>query len=225
MLKRKPAFVVVIFFFVILQAKAQSANSLYFVTGSDTVFCTSLEYGTSAQGYLNNLEYTDLTGKNVLLHGRKEVPDVSTFHMGSIVYDKVPLKAHQPDSYIRYTERVVDGKLKVYLSQQNMVTTYNTLDRVKFNPPVQVNSGHYQPGGSSLVSSGIPSSGHSGLYRFYLKMPDGKYYKINKSGNVKKIIRPYLENCEDFVKAYKGDYSTREKPFMEMIELYNTLCK
>jgi hypothetical protein len=56
-------------------------------------------------------------------------------------------------------------------------------------------------------------------------MPDGTYYKINNGSNMKKIMRPYLEKCREFAKSYKGEYSTREEPFMKMITLYNALCK
>lgn len=65
----------------------------------------------------------------------------------------------------------------------------------------------------------------SGIYRFYLKMPDGTFYKINSQSNMKKYIIPYLEECTEFKQQYKGDYSTDEEPFIEMIELYNSLCE
>jgi hypothetical protein len=64
-----------------------------------------------------------------------------------------------------------------------------------------------------------------GSYRFFLKMPDGTYYRINDSGNIKKYIKPYLMKCKEFADQYKGDFDTEEKPFMETVKLYNSLCK
>ena len=162
----------------------------YFVTKTDTVFCTELTYNTTAQGYLKNFKYTDLTGKPVEI--KKNVPDVQTFYHHGQTDDKIPLKADKPDSYIRYTCRSVDGPLKVYLAYQ----TY---------------------------SSGSGSS--SGTYRFFLKLPDGTFYKINNKKNLKNFIKPYLLKCPAFASNYKGDFSTREKPFIETIKLYNSLCK
>ena len=125
----------------------------YFVTKTDTVFCTELTYNTTAQGYLKSFKYTDLTGKPVEI--KKNVPDVQTFYHHGQTDDKIPLKADKPDSYIRYTCRSVDGPLKVYLAYQ----TYSS--------------------GSS-----------SGTYRFFLKLPDGTFYKINNKKNLKNFIKP-----------------------------------
>lgn len=177
----------------------------YFVAKGDTTFCTNLKYSTTSQGYLKSINYEDTNGHNVIIEGRKKVPDVETFYIETKFIDKTPLKANRPDSYIRYTERSVDGKLKVYLAQQG----YNS-------------SRQYTPGSPHGDWS---SSGPSGTYRFFLKMPDGTYYKINNRSNMKKYIKPYLMKCSNFNNKYKGDYSTREKPFMEMIELYNSICE
>ncbi|MFL5731220.1 MAG: hypothetical protein ACJ75J_17155 [Cytophagaceae bacterium] len=200
-----------IFSFVMLSCHIGNAQTekgeFYFVTSKDTTYCQELSYGTTGQGYLDKLEYTDLSGKKVLLKGRKNVPDVLTFYMKGEIIDKTPLKANAPDGYIRYTDRVVDGKLKVYLAQQG----YN--NTIMYNPAT--------PPGMSPFSTGGPS----GLYRFYIKMPDGTYYKINNAGNMKKYIKPYLLQCSAFKNQYKGDFSTHEEPFMEMIRLYNSVCK
>ena len=39
------------------------------------------------------------------LDGRKNVPDVVTICVDNVIYDKIPLKAGKPDSYIRHMER------------------------------------------------------------------------------------------------------------------------
>jgi len=183
----------------------------YFIVRKDTTFCSKLNYSTTAQGYLKSIEYTDVNGKRKSVDGRKNVPDVSTFYQDSISIDKTPLKANRPDSYIRYTERAVDGKLKVYIAQQG----YNQ-GTMSYGPGLNSGSNN-----NRLESTGGPS----GIYRFYLKMPDGTYYKINNKGNMKKFIRPYLLKCTEFKNEYKGDYSAREQPFTDMIRLYNSLCE
>ena len=133
-----------------------------------------------------------MEGKEIETEKKKNVPNITTFFQDGHFIDKTPLKASKPDSYVRYTERTVDGKLIVYIS-----TPY------------------YSAG----------SQGNVGSYRFIIKVPDGKYYKINDKGNMKKHIIPYLNKCAAFKTEYKGEFKTKEKPFIEMIELYNTLCK
>jgi len=176
----------------------------YFVTKSnDTTFCKNLDFGTNIQGSLNALIYEDMNGKKVNLEGRKNVPDVVTFYINDTITDKVPLKPNKPDGFVRYIGRSVNGKLKVYSQQQGYM--------------------NYAPG----ESIGVPNSagGPSGKYIFYIKMPEGTFYKINKKSNMKKYIIPYVSKCEEFKSKYKGDYSTLEKPFIAMIRLYNSLCK
>ena len=65
----------------------------------------------------------------------------------------------------------------------------------------------------------------SGIYRFHIKMPDGKYYKVYSKGNMKKVIKPFLQECSAFTSAYSGSYSDEPLPFIEMINLYNSLCE
>ncbi len=76
-----------------------------------------------------------------------------------------------------------------------------------------------------LAQQASTSGGPSGTYRFFIKFPDGTYVKINSKKNMENIIKPYLIKCSAFVSNYKGNYSTRENPFMEMITLYNSLCQ
>ena len=179
-----------------LEGFSQSGKALYyFATNKDTVYCKSLEYGTNMVGNLRMLVYTDANGKKVEIKDKKLIPDVMSFNMNGVFYDKIPLKADKPDGAIRYTKREVDGKLKVYLAQQG--TTI----------------------GSDFTSD------PSGTYRFFLKMPTGTYYKINNKSNMKEHIKPYLSRCKEFAAEYKGDFNTNEEPFMEMIRLYNSLCK
>lgn len=165
----------------------------YFIVKDDTTFCNNLQYTTTAQGYLKSISYDDLNGNSVSLNGRKNVPDVLTFFIKGIYFDKTPLKANKPNGYIRYTARVVNGKLIVY-SQS--------------------------PGTIDLGKGDVPS----GTYRFFIKMPDGTFYKINNRKNMEKYIKPYLLQCEEFKNQYKGNFSRSEYLFKPMIELYNSLC-
>ena len=180
----------------------------YFVANNDTTFCKDLDYTTNTQGFLIVVSYTDSTGSKIKIEGKKKVPDVQTFYKKGVFIDKTPVKANKPDSYIRYEERDVDGKLIVYLGERgNASSTYigkNTLG----NPTL------------------MKSSGYVGKYRFYLKMPDGTFYQINSEKNIRKYIEPYLMSCSEFESEYKGDvYDTSEEAFMATIRLYNSLCK
>ena len=193
---------------VLIIASSISAHAQdYFVVKKDTTFCSNLKYSTTAQGYLKSIKYTDINRKEISIDGRKNVPDVETFYIDSILIDKTPLKANKPDSYIRYTKRVVDGKLKVHLAQQR----YNTT--MKYTPGSP--HGDFSTFGPTVT----------GIYRFFLKMPDGTYYNIKSKSDMKKHIKPYLLKCVAFKNQYKGDFSTREEPFMDMIKLYNSICE
>ncbi|MEY8848567.1 hypothetical protein AB9K26_07115 [Psychroserpens sp. XS_ASV72] len=191
----------------------------YFIVANDTTFCTNLEYGTTGQGYLKSVRYTDANGNNIVIKGRKEVPDVLTFYRQGVFIDKVPQKANKPDSYIRYTERTVDGKLKVY--SDNPINIGRSSYRSNApNPLTMNNSTVSRPQNGSIQTT----SGRVGVYRFFLKLPNGTFYKINSKKNMKKHIIPYLKKCNAFNNQYNGDFSTDEQPFMEMIDLYNSIC-
>jgi len=187
----------------ILIISIHSYSQDYFIVNKDTTFCSNLGYKTTAQGYLKSISYT-ANGKDISIKKRKNVPDVETFFIEDVIRDKVPLKANKPDSYIRYTKRVVDGKLKVYLYYP-----YDGANVQRMSAP-----GHdIKPGTAAL-----------GVYRFFLKLPDGTYYKINSKKNRTKYIIPFLTKCEKFTAQYTGNFSPREPQFMETIELYNALC-
>jgi len=40
--------------------------------------------------------------------------------------------------------------------------------------------------------------GHAGIYKFFIKLPNGTFYKINSKKNMKKYIIPYLQECAEF---------------------------
>lgn len=212
-----------IILFLLLIATINSYSQDYYIIDKDTTFCENLKYTTTAQGYLKQISYS-IKGKETLIKGRKNVPDIITFHTDSTTVDKIPLKADKPKGkYIRYTPRVVDGKLKVYKSKRKIVTSsYDT--GFKFQNTRYITTHN--------------TEGHAGIYRFFIKFPDGTYYKIDKKKNRKKFIEPYLLKCQKFKEAYTGDFVFKEKPnlkaeepfkeredsFKKIIELYNSLC-
>lgn len=71
-------------------ANAQQTKKMdYFATTTDTTFCTALSFDTEqSNGELNYLEYTDLQGKEFILKGKENIPDILTFHIGNNAYDK-----------------------------------------------------------------------------------------------------------------------------------------
>ncbi|NQY06670.1 MAG: hypothetical protein HRT68_10920 [Flavobacteriaceae bacterium] len=182
--------------------RVRKVKKYYFVTASnDTTHCKKLEWSTLLNGKLSELKYTTLDGKKVHLKGKKKVPDVILFYENGKTLDKLPSKLHKPKSYYKYVERTVNGKLIVYLREQS-----------------------YSGGTSENINSPGYTKGGMGLYRFWLRLPNGEIYKINKTKNMKNIIIPYLKNCAEFINEYKGNFETDEKSFVKMIKLYNSLC-
>jgi hypothetical protein len=97
---------------------AQKKSSMYFITPDDTVYCKTLNYNVTAQGFLNKLEYTDMQGKKQVFKGKENVPNILTFFINGKFIDKTPLDPSKPESYVRYNERTVNGKLIVYVREQ-----------------------------------------------------------------------------------------------------------
>lgn len=174
----------------------------YFIAKGDTTFCSDVEYKTNLFGHLYSLKYTDAKGQPVSIEDKQLLVDVVTFYQDSITLDRIPVKAHKPDKYSHFVERKVDGKLKVYLLEQGLsdMMTYNS------------RAGRYE-------------SGYIGPYIFILKMPDGTYYHIDHKPNMKNHIKPYLLQCPLFAQKYKGDFSNKQALFIDMVQLYNSLCE
>jgi hypothetical protein len=187
-IKKYSLLVVTLFFLQAIKAQSQKTND-YFITKKDTIFCTELTYTTTARGVLKSIKYTNLNGQKIEI--KKNLPDVQTFYLFGSSYDKIPFKANKPDGPRKYTHRIVDGTLKVYLAEQTTSSSGNV----------------------------------SGVYRFFIKFPDGTFYKINKRKNLNNVIKPYLLKCLAFKSSYKGDFSTRQNPFIETIKFYNSVCK
>lgn len=195
--------------FLIVQTGALKAQLKdYFIVDGDTTFCTNLKFRATTSNTLKRMTYIDSNGVKVEIRGKKNIPVIETRYQDEykIESDRIPQKAHKPDSYYMYAGRAVDGKLKVYLycSTPRTTSTYT-------NYPSS-SMGYFK---ESTTGGGC---------KFYIKMADGTFYNINKKSDMEEHIIPYLLECESFKEAYKGDFSKHTEPFKEMIRLYNSLC-
>ena len=115
--------IVMIFLIAILsglKAKSQSEPApFYFVTNErDTTFCMSLDYGTNTQGFLDHLTFIKTNGEEIDIKGEYEVPNVVTFYMEGITYDRIPYDLDMDFGDYAYSERKVNGDIKVYLDRK-----------------------------------------------------------------------------------------------------------
>jgi len=103
-----------------LSIKAQSEPApYYFITlERDTTFCMSLDYGTNTQGFLERLTFLKTNGEEIDIKGESKVPNVVTFYMEGLTYDKVPYDLESDFGEYIYSERKVNGDLKVYLDRK-----------------------------------------------------------------------------------------------------------
>ena len=190
----------IIFYFLLLVSFSSYSQKDYFVAGSDTIHCFNISYKLTSQSYLSSIIYADAEMVNRKIDDKKYLATISTFFKNGVFIDKIPQKADKPESYIKWAERVVDGKLKVNYYHSEMTTYGNS----SFN-------------GGGAVSSGIT--------KFFIKMPDGTFYDIRKNSDMKKHIIPYLKNCEAFNNAYTGKFDDDYNIFTKMIAQYNSVCK
>jgi uncharacterized protein YxeA len=115
-----------IFFVLLILISIKSSAQVdldYFISQTrDTVFCTELRYSTNTRGELIFLSYIRLDDAPVIYKSKKTVPFVLTFYIKGKSIDRIPLTPNSKKQ-VRYTERSVDGKLKVYLVHQNNSNT------------------------------------------------------------------------------------------------------
>jgi hypothetical protein len=178
----------------------------YFVRGKDTTYARNMEYTTNSQGFITEIKYTDRSGKQVTLDGKKNLKNVQSLHYNNGVVERMPLKISKPDAYVRYGGRVVDGKLKVLLyddQEETLTWVRNPWDQrmSKFQNTT------------------------SGTRLFYLRLPDGTLYDLSKKKEVKNNVMPYLMKCDEFRKQYKDDLSMKQNDIVKMIRLYNDVCR
>ncbi len=171
----------------------------YFIVDNEETYCSNLSFEITSQSYLSSISYTDTIGKKIVIEGRKKVPNISTFYINGILIDKIPQKIDKPKKYIKWAQRVVDGKLIVNYYHNEMTTSRY---RESFGDYKEVTTG---------------------ITKHYVKMPNGTYYDIRSSKDRKKHIIPYLKKCAKFNSEYKGEFKKNE--FNEIITLYNELCE
>ena len=90
----KNLFILLILSIISLKSFSQD----YYLTKTDSIPCSDLSFSATAQGYLKGLYYINSNGKSIEINGRENVPDVLTLFMGGEYFDKVPQKAHKPES-------------------------------------------------------------------------------------------------------------------------------
>ncbi len=62
------------------------------------------------------------------------------------------------------------------------------------------------------------------VYRFYVRLDDGTFYRVNKSSDFEEHIKPYMLSCSKYKNTIKENIINEEEPFVEMVNLYNSLC-
>ena len=127
-----------------LIAKAQSEPApFYFITNErDTTFCMSLDYGTNTKGFLDRLTFIKTNGEVMDIKGKNKVPNIVTFYIEGITYDKVPYDLESDFGEYIYSERKVNGDLKVYLDRKikGQSDVYRFYVRLEDGSYVDVNS-------------------------------------------------------------------------------------
>lgn len=183
----------------------------YFITiKGDSIGCKEVtNFVTNSQGKMVGLEYIDILGK-VVKQKKKEIPDIKTICMNGTIYDRMPLKLKKPDSYYRYGQRFVDGKIRVTI-YDNQTTSYEL--KKNFDG----------------TSTGRMGETTSGTYLRHVKMPDGTKYELSGLKGLKAIkkIREYMLQCKEFEKEYNTNpkYKQSSTTFEETVIDYNKLCK
>ena len=110
----------ILFGTTITHTNAQSVrSSSYFISiENDTTFCNSLDYGTDTKGALNILNYESIKGAQKIIKGKNKVPNIVTFSINGVTFDKIPYNIESPGYAYIYSERKVDGIVKVYYDQK-----------------------------------------------------------------------------------------------------------
>ena len=108
----------ILFLFISLNLYSQADGDYFITQNKDTVYCTELTFNTSTWGELNFLSYVRPDGTPVVYKSKKTAPRVLTLYINGKTIDRIPLKPNSKRE-VRYTERTVDGRLKVYLVHQN----------------------------------------------------------------------------------------------------------
>lgn len=185
------------------------SQNYYIKTNNDSVSCKEIKsFETNSQGKLVELQYIDKEGKEIK-QKKSDMPDIRTFCMNGVIYDRMPLKIEKPDSYYRYGERVVNnGKIRINV-YDNQQTKYEL--RKNFDG----------------TSTGQGSWSTYGTYLRHVKMPDGTIYEVSgiKGMKAAKKIRDYMFECKDFEKECNSNPKYKSCTFEETVYDYNKMCK
>jgi hypothetical protein len=99
-------------------AQVEASPDFIIKTPNDTVFCTDLVYVFNTRGNLSQLRYISLDGVPYRFKGKNNVPSIETIFIKGKLLDKIPYKAQTRTKMYVYSERLVDGEIKVYIDQQ-----------------------------------------------------------------------------------------------------------
>ena len=63
------------------------------------------------------------------------------------------------------------------------------------------------------------------IYRFYVRIEDGNFYKVDKRSDFENVIVPFMMKCEKFRNALDFPLTKDEKTFIKAAKLFNSLCE
>lgn len=182
---------------IAITSNAQDKADLDYITisGNDPIYCIITNL-TRVGGNVSEIEYYDLDKQKHIIK-KKEVKKVERIRVAGVIMDYIPLKASKPNSYQRHIELKVDGKIKIYDHIRLIAKTDENGERKLY----------------SVVGAG------ANIYT--IKLPDGNYYKINKS-NLKKTVIPYMRKCKKFNSSFQ-DLITAYN-IEDAVKNYNEIC-
>ena len=89
----------------------------YFVTITDTVFCSEFIYGIINNSRIADIEYTDMKGEKVIIKGNKNMPEILTIYQNGKTTERIQLEPDRPQGPFKYITRTLSGQIKMYKNQ------------------------------------------------------------------------------------------------------------
>lgn len=185
----KTIFLLTVLIIIKSQSFAQTFENApnWIVRGNDTILCKkAVSYQTF--GFLT-LKYITMDDEKVKLTGTKNCKIVSGYNSNYSFYDLIPLNPEKADKKSKYMQRVNDGAIRV-----NEYTKSGSSQSI---------TGKSTDMNTNTTTTTYTTRNTTTTYG-YIRMPDGKYYKANRS-NLKNTIVPYLMKCEDVQKNFEDN--------------------
>lgn len=168
----------------------------------DTIYCSSVTYERK-QYTVREITYYDKDGNMSIVNKKNNFGNITLFRQDGNIYELINLDGIVRGVKETFFWRKINGKVILYdfYKEHNDVTS----------------------GRDSHMAG--PT-----IYMVYVvKLPDGRFIQLIAK-NIKKIIMPYMEECEAFKNTYKGyssdktDLFTQKVEFENMLKLYNSVC-